>query len=115
MRKVFASMGITALLLFVFSLTAASNLRAETWKGWISDSACAAKGTNAQHKDCALKCIHEKGAKFVLVNSDTKEVMPIHNQDAVKDSDLGMEVNVTGHLTEDKSLHVDSIAPASGT
>ncbi len=114
MKKVFSSVVIAALLLLASSLSAASKTKSETWTGWISDSGCAAKGMSASHKACALKCVKNKGAKYVFVNSATKNVIPIHNQDAVKDSDLGQEVKVTGSLTEDKSIHVDSIAPAGG-
>jgi hypothetical protein len=49
------------------------------------------------------------------VNSKTKAVLNIHNQDAINaDSALGQEVKLTGHLMDDGSIHVDSVAPASG-
>ena len=83
-----------------------------TWTGWISDSGCGVKGMAAAHKDCAATCVRAKGAKYVFVNSQTKQVIPIHNQDAVKTTDPGQEVKVTGHLMDDKSLHVESIMPA---
>jgi len=114
MKKVFSGATVAAALLLAFSITAASKAKSSTWTGWISDSGCAAKGVTAEHKDCALKCVHEKGAKFVFVNSESKQVFNIHNQDAVKDSDVGMEVKVTGHLMKDKSIHVESIVPAGG-
>jgi hypothetical protein len=38
-------------------------------------------------------------------------VLPIKNQDAVNaDEDLGGTVKVTGHVTEDGSIQVDTIA-----
>jgi hypothetical protein len=114
MKKVFSRAAAAAVLVLALSITAASKPESSTWTGWISDSGCGAKGTSADHKDCALKCVREKGAKFVFVNSESKQVFNIHNQDAVKDSDVGMEVKVTGHLMKDKSIHVDSIAPAGG-
>ena len=100
------------MLLGFTSLSAAAKMKTQTWTGWISDSGCAAKGTTAEHKDCAIKCVKEKGAKWVFVNSETKAVFPIHNQNAVKESDLGQEVKVIGNLMKDKSIHVDSIQPA---
>lgn len=112
MKKAFSIVGAAAMLVLAFSITAASKPKVSTWTGWISDSGCGAKGMSAEHKDCALKCVHEKGAKFVFVNSKSKQIFNIHNQDAVKDSDVGMEVKVSGHLMKDKSIHVDSIAPA---
>jgi hypothetical protein len=42
-------------------------------------------------------------------------VLNIKNQDAVDaDKDLGQEVKVTGHVTDDGALQVDSISPKSG-
>jgi hypothetical protein len=114
MKRLLSSMGIAAALLLAIGIAAAGKAKSESWTGWISDSGCGAKGMSADHKDCALKCVHEKGAKFVFVNSKSKQVIDIHNQDAVKDSDVGMEVKLTGTLMEDKSIHVESIAPASG-
>ena len=117
MRKVIGTLGVVALvamLLAPLSLSAAQDQPAtQTWTGWISDSGCGAKGMSAGHRDCAIKCVQQKGAKWVFVNSESKAVLDIHNQDAVKpETDLGGQVKVTGHLMEDGSLHVDSIAPA---
>ena len=109
MKRIFAIAGFAATLLLAFSLTAF----ADTWTGWISDSGCAAKGAAAAHKDCAVKCVKEKGAKWVFVNSADKKVYAIHNQDAVSDSNVGMQVKVSGSL-EDNAIHVDSITAAGG-
>lgn len=114
MRKLVLSTAAVATLILALSVIAVAKPKSSTWTGWISDSGCGAKGMTADHKDCALKCVHEKGAKFVFVNSESKQVFDIHNQEAVKDSDLGMEVKLTGHVIKDKSIHVDSIAPAGG-
>jgi hypothetical protein len=107
MKRVFAITGFAAAMLLAFSLTAF----ADTWSGWISDSGCAAKGAAAAHKDCAVKCVKDKGAKWVFVNAADKKVYAIHNQDAVSESNVGMEVKVTGSL-KDNAIHVDSIAAA---
>lgn len=107
MRKLFSTLAITVALLFAVSLSA----KAESWTGWISDSGCGAKGASAAHKACALKCV-KGGGKYVFVNSATKDVVPINNQDAVSEANVGMEVKVTGSLTDDKQLHVDSIEAA---
>jgi uncharacterized low-complexity protein len=114
MKKLVLSTSVAAALILALSVIAAAQPKSSTWTGWLSDSGCGVKGMSADHKDCALKCVHEKGAKFVFVNSESKQVFNIHNQEAVKDSDLGMEVKVTGHLMKDKSIHVDSIASAGG-
>ncbi len=118
MRKLFSIAGIAAVLLLALTVAVSAHpgsdkMKSATWTGWISDSGCAAKGTSAAHKDCAIKCVTEKGASWVFVNSKTKKVFAIHNQDAVnKDTDLGQEVKLTGHLMEDGSIHVEKIAPA---
>lgn len=112
MKRAFSFMGVAGVLVLALGIAAASKTKSSTWTGWISDSGCGAKGLSASHKDCALKCVHEKGAKFVFVDSESKQVFNIHNQDALKDTDVGMEVKVSGHLMKDKSIHVDSVAAA---
>jgi hypothetical protein len=114
MKKVLSTLALAAMLVATLSLAVhAKSDKTMSWTGWISDSACAAKGTSASHKDCAAKCVKEKGASWVFVDAKTKDVLNIHNQDAVNaDNDLGQEVKVTGHLMDDGSLHVEKIAPA---
>jgi hypothetical protein len=116
MKKVLSTFALFAMVLATLSLAVhAKEGKTSTWTGWISDSACAAKGTNADHKACAEKCVKEKGASWVFVNSKSKAVLNIHNQDAVNaENDLGHEVNVTGNVMDDGSLHVDKIAAAGG-
>ena len=112
MKRVLSTLSMAAVTLVALGFLAVGQLRADTWTGWISDSGCGAKGASASHKACALKCV-KGGAKYVLVDSATKAVTPIHNQDAVSAANLGMEVTVSGSLTDDKQIHVDSIAPAA--
>ena len=107
MKKVFSTLAIAVVLFLAFSIP----VKADSWTGWISDSGCGAKGASAGHKACALKCV-KGGGKYVFVNSSTKDVLPIANQDAVTEDNVGMEVKVSGTLTDDKSIKVDSIAPA---
>jgi hypothetical protein len=109
MRKAITTLAITVVLL----LAVGASAKADSWTGWISDSGCGAKGTSAEHKACALKCV-KGGAKYVFVNSATKDVVPIANQDAVKEDNLGKEVKVSGTLTDDKSIKVESIEAAGG-
>jgi hypothetical protein len=116
MKKALNLGAVLAMLLATLSFGAAIHAqdnmaKTMTWTGWISDSACGAKGAKADHKDCAMKCVKDKGASYVFVNSKSKKVIPIHNQDAVTEANLGQEVKVTGHMM-DGQLHVDSIANA---
>lgn len=111
MKKLYAMSGAVAMLALMFTLPAAAR-QMTTWTGWISDSGCGAKGMAASHKSCALTCVHQKGAKFVVVTED-KTVHSIYNQSAVKDADVGEEVNVTGYARKDGSLEVKKISPST--
>ena len=111
MKRLFSTLALAAVTLVTLGFLAVSQARADSWTGWISDSGCGAKGADAKHKDCTAKCV-TKGAKYVFVNSETKDVVAIHNQDAVTAANVGMEVTVNGSLMDDKSIHVDSIEPA---
>lgn len=112
MRKFYSMVGIAAMLLVIFSLPAVSSPKTAAWTGWISDSACGAKGMSASHKECALACAHQKGATFVFV-TEQKAVHPIRNQSKIKDSDVGEEVRLRGRLLKDGSIEVKSVSPAT--
>ena len=114
MKKLSTVFGFAAALLFSVGLASSANAKSHSWTGWVSDSSCGAKGMSADHKDCAVKCVKEKGASYVFVNSKTKKVYAIQNQDAVTDADLGAEVTLTGSLNSDGSIKADSITPKAG-
>jgi len=98
----------------LLSLSVEARAKSETRTGWISDSICGAKGMSAQHKACAIKCVTQKGAKWVFVDAKTKTVYAIKNQDSVnEDQDLGKEVKVTAEPEGKDTLQVKSIAPAA--
>ncbi len=112
MRKFVGVVALFAVVVLVGFAVAQARTPDKTWTGWISDSACGAKGMAEGHKDCAMKCVKEKGASYVFVNSKDKTVLNIHNQESVMDSNLGMEVRVTGNVMDDGSLHINKIEPA---
>lgn len=114
MKKVSNMLGLAAALLFSIGLATTANAKSHTWTGWVSDSSCGAKGMSADHKDCAMKCVKEKGASYVFVNSKTKKVYAIQNQDAVTEADLGQEVTLTGSIEKGGAIKADSITPKSG-
>lgn len=114
MKKLSNLLGLAAALLFTVALASNASAKARTMSGWISDSACGAKGMSAAHKDCTVKCVKEKGASYVFVSSKTKKVYAIQNQDAVTEADLGQEVTLTGSVNSDGSVKADSIAPKAG-
>jgi hypothetical protein len=82
---------------------------AESVTGYVTDAACGAKGRGgADHKACAQKCA-AKGQDLVLVTDD-KKVLKIHNRDAVKDL-VGDKITAEGKVEGD-SIHIDSAKAA---
>jgi len=71
-----------------------------SWTGYISDSLCGAKGANEKHADCAMKCVKEKGAKYVFVNDGDHKVYSIDAQDMVA-AHAGHHVTVKGSVDGD--------------
>jgi len=71
-----------------------------SWTGYISDSACGAKGANEKHAECAAKCVKEHGAKYVFVNDADKKVYAIADQDKVA-AHAGHHVTVKGSVDGD--------------
>ncbi len=107
------SLAGNAALPFTMGSASSASVKSHAWTGWISDSYCGTKGMSANHKDCAVRCVKEKGASYVFVNSRTKKVYAIQNQGAVIDLDLGTEVTLTGTLNSDGSMKAYSITPKS--
>jgi len=100
--KRFAVVGV--LFLFVAGLALADVT------GWVTDAACGGKGRfGAEHKACAQKCA-AKGQALVIVTDD-KKVIKIHNADAVKDH-VGDKVNAKGKMVDAESIHIDSVSAA---
>jgi hypothetical protein len=91
----------------VFAVLLAPALQAATWTGWITDTACAAKGAKAEHKGCALRCA-ERGEALVFYNNADQKIYKLDKQDEAK-AHLGAEVTVTGELDGD-NIKVTSIA-----
>lgn len=79
------------------------------WGGWITDANCGAKGANAEHKDCAIKC-HKKGQALVLYDTDSEEMYQLSDQEMAMDN-LGYPVVVKGELDGD-TIQVASIEKA---
>jgi hypothetical protein len=71
-----------------------------SWTGYISDSACGAKGANEKHAACAAKCVNEKGAKYVFVNDADHKVYNIDDQKTVA-AHAGHHVVVKGSISGD--------------
>jgi hypothetical protein len=98
-----------ALVLAAFAPFAAAE--ESTWVGWITDEACGAKGANAEHKACAIKC-HKDGLAYVFYNNADEKLYKVSDQEMAGDN-LGYEVEVTGTLDGD-TIEVASIAKHEG-
>jgi len=95
---------------FVLTLAALAPVAAaeeSTWVGWITDEGCGAKGANAEHKACAMKC-HKDGLAYVFYNNADETLYKVSDQEMAGDN-LGYEVEVTGELDGD-TIQVASIA-----
>ncbi len=105
--------GIAGLLSLALLLSLGVSLYAAEgkWTGWITDEKCGAKGANASHKECALKCM-KGGAKLVLFNSEDKKLYPLDNQAMAKEH-VGHEVTVTGTADDQGNIKVSNIEMAS--
>lgn len=99
MRKIFA----TALLLALISTAALAGGSKGSWTGYVSDAKCGAK-VNAE---CAKKCA-DAGQPLVFVNDADKSVLPVANQEALKDH-AGHHVKVEGSL-DNNTLTVDNVS-----
>ncbi len=81
--------------------------KSTAWHGWVTDTSCGAKGTNADHAACAKKCVDEKGAKYALYDTKDKKLYVLDPQaDAAPHA--GHHVTVKGTLEGD-TIHVTSI------
>ncbi len=77
------------------------------WTGYITDTACGAKGAKEGHADCAAKCVKEHGAKYALVTDSDKKVFTLDPQDKAA-GHAGHHVTVKGSAEGD-SIKVSSI------
>jgi hypothetical protein len=86
-----------ALLAFTASLAFAAD---STMTGYISDSHCGAKGAREGHEQCAVKCVSDRGGKYVFVNDADHKVYAIDSQDKVAPH-AGHHVTVKGTVDGD--------------
>ncbi|HYL12139.1 MAG TPA: hypothetical protein VEV41_03840 [Terriglobales bacterium] len=99
MKKIFA----TAVLLALMATAALAGGSKGSWTGYVSDAKCGAK-VNAE---CAKKCA-DAGQPLVFVNDADKSVLPVANQEALKDH-AGHHVKVEGSL-DNNTLTVDNVS-----
>jgi hypothetical protein len=99
MRKILA---VAAVLALATTIALAGGSKG-SWTGYVSDAKCGAK----VDADCAKKCA-EAGQALVFVNDADKSVVPVANQDALKEH-AGHHVKVEGTL-DNNTLTVDNVS-----
>lgn len=110
MNKVISRIAVAALLVGMATFALAGEMG--TWTGWVTDTACGAKGASASHAECAAKCVKEKGAKYALYNEADKSVWVLSDQDGAAKM-AGKQVTVKGTADKEKKMiTVSSMEPA---
>jgi hypothetical protein len=109
------SVSLTACALVVglaaIGLAAAGDAKApSTITGYVTDSHCKDMGAKEGHKDCAVKCAHEKGAKLGVWDAASSKFYTLDDQKKAEEF-AGMNVTVTGTV-DGENLKVATIAKA---
>ena len=81
-----------------------------TVTGYITDSHCKGEGAKEGHKDCAVKCAKEKGAKLGVWDAANSKFYTLDDQKKAEEF-AGSSVTVKGTVEGD-TLKVSSIAKA---
>jgi hypothetical protein len=96
---------ITPLLVLVLVLgTAPLAFGADEWAGYVTETHCGAAGAKAEHADCAIKCVKEKGAKWAIYNPADKSMFVLSGDDAMMEKMAGKKVKVKGSMDKDKKI-----------
>ena len=115
MRKIATVLTIAAILTGAAAIAALAEepKKAETSiTGYVTDSMCKGDGAKPGHKECALKCAKEKGAKLGVWDADAAKFYELDDQKKATEF-AGDIVTVTGTLDEATgTLKVTSIAKA---
>ena len=115
MRKIATVLTIAAILTGAAAIAALAEepKKAETSiTGYVTDSMCKGDGAKPGHKECALKCAKEKGAKLGVWDADAAKFYALDDQKKATEF-AGEIVTVTGTLDEAAgTLKVTSIAKA---
>jgi hypothetical protein len=105
MKKLLSSSLVLAFVLAVSSFTLAAGAPEGSWSGYVTETHCGAAGAKADHADCAVKCVKEKGAQWALYNPDDKGIFTLSGDDATMAKMAGMagkKVTVKGTMDKDK-------------
>jgi len=97
MKRLIATLFATVLM-FGLVANAGEMAKAKTLKGWVSDSACAAKGD----QKCSNKDHIAQGAKLVLVTDGDNKIWTVENPDKLT-AHQGHHVQVKATTDAEKS------------
>jgi hypothetical protein len=96
---------VSRALVFAIALMAVASMSMAadgTWTGYVTETHCGAKGAKAEHHDCAVKCVKEKGAKWALFNPADKSLFVLSGDDAKAEEMAGKKVTVKGTMDKEK-------------
>jgi len=97
-----------------FAAIAGDEKKAETSiTGYITDSHCKGEGAKEGHKDCALKCAKEKGAKLGVWDAANSKFYALDDQKKAEEF-AGMTATVTGTV-DGETMKVSNIAKPEKT
>jgi len=106
MRKLISRSLVLAMALSAASFAFAADPAGEgAWTGYVTETHCGAAGAKAEHADCAIKCVKEKGAKWALYTPDDKSVFVLSGDDAMMakmSSMAGKKVKIKGTMDKEK-------------
>ncbi|HJW13831.1 MAG TPA: hypothetical protein VJ776_03995 [Thermoanaerobaculia bacterium] len=110
--KKFVSRTLVLVMVLGFGLATLASAQEGSWTGWVTDDHCGAAGAKAAHKDCAVKCVKEKGAKWALYNTSDKSMFILSGDDEMLTKMAATEVTVKGTMDKDKKMiKVTSMEP----
>ena len=98
-----------ALIVLAGLSLAAGKATEGSWTGWVTDTKCGAKGTNAEHAACAKKCVGEGTEKYALYTPADKKIYVLDPQDQAA-AHVGHQVTVKGAV-EGNTIKISSIEP----
>jgi len=113
MKKLISRSLVLAMALSAASFAFAADPAGEgAWTGYVTETHCGAAGAKAEHADCAIKCVKEKGAKWALYNTADKSQFILSGDDAMVAKMAAKEVTVKGTMDkEKKTITVTSMEP----
>ena len=106
MRKILSRAMVAAVVIGFVALAAPASDKSDgTWTGYVTETHCGAAGAKAEHADCAVKCVKEKGASWALYTPDDKSVFVLSGDDAMMAKMAGMagkKVTIKGSMAKEK-------------